>query len=183
MLGLTLPGQVSQSASVGFAGWSADPALASAVALLVTGGTLYGVRLVVPVTAPVSSVVVFVTTAGTVLTSAQCKAAVFDAAGTLVDTTVDQAAGWGSTGLKTMTLAGGAATLTAGTYQVVLWFNGTIGPTFAAVSASLATALVNAGAVSPSMRYFSADTGRTTTAPATLGTQTAVALTPWVGLS
>lgn len=163
----------------GLLAWAYDTAGGGTSQVLTTAGTMYGVRMYLPRTVTVTNIVTYLQTAGATLTSGQCKGAIYDASGNLQATLSDQSTAWASTGFKTMALAS-AVLLSAGLYDVVLWFNGTTGPSLTRQSG---IAAVQTGQTGQSMRFFSADTGRTTTAPATLGTKTAQNLAWWMGLS
>lgn len=166
----------------GFLTWSILLEAASTSTALATAGTVYLTRVHLPVASSVTNIVGYVGTAGNTLTAGQCFAALYSAAGAKLDQTADQASAWGSTGLKTMALAGGAASRPAGDYYIAVWFNGTTGPAFARGS-GLAAALVNANLSAPNLRFASADTGVTTTGPSNLGGQTVISLSYWFGLS
>ncbi len=166
-------------------GWSCDPAIVNSQTVLSTAGRSEFARLHLPVAAPVTNVLLYVGTAGATLTAGQCFAALHGPTGTLIGQTADQAAAWASTGVKTMALAGGPYALAAADYIVEFWFNGTTGPAIGrAVGGGVGNAaFLNVGLASPSLRCGTANTGLTTTAPGTLGTQTASTNPWWVALS
>jgi len=126
---------------------------------------------------------VCVTTAGSGLTANQCFGALYTAAGTLVAQTGDQSTNWASTGVRTMTLAGGPYTLGAGDYYVGLWYNGTTPPTLLRGGLGAVAGQVDFGQVSGTYNASVGNNGLTTTAPGTIGTQTASVLRWWVALS
>lgn len=156
-----------------------DPANATGTFTLTTAGTVYVVKAHLPVGGIVTNVVVPVTTAGSVLTSGQCFAGVYQA-GTLIGTTADQATAWASTGALITALTGGPFTLGAGDVYIAAFFNGTTGPT---LSAGNKTVLVNVGLGATVSRFGTADTGRTTSLAGTLGTIAATPNAIWLGLS
>ena len=81
-----------------------------------------------------------------------------------------------------MPLSGGPYPVSAGDYYVGLWYQGTTGPAIIR-SGTVSAVLTNAGLSAPNLDMASANTGVTTTAPATLGTQTASVFEWWVALS
>lgn len=168
----------------GHLAWTFDPAVMAA------GGTQPGtagrlefiaVKLAAPAT--VTNIVMYVTVAGATLTAGRNFAALFSPAGARIAQTADQATAWTSTTTKTMPLAGGPYSLPAGTYRVGFWYTGTTAPTFLRASAFGSSQLANLGLSSPNLRVGFADTGLTTTAPATMGTQTGDSTAWWVALS
>lgn len=168
----------------GYLAWNYDgPSSAAAgSSALATAGTLYVMKVKVPVACSVTNIVYFLTTLATLPTTGQCFGALYQGAGgTLIGVTADQAATWsGSTGLKTAALAGGPFTVQAGDVYIAFWFNGTTGP---ALHRSGGIALSNAGLAAAASRWGTADTGKTTTAPGTLGTISASVNNYWVALS
>lgn len=162
-------------ADQGFLTWQGDPALYT-TGSTTTGGTVYLSRLHLPVAATVTNVCLFVTAVGVALTSGQCFAALYSAAGGLLGTTADQSAAWVSTGLKTMALAGGTYSATAADYYVAFFWNGSTSPTWLRGASQSS---VNVGLSAPNLRFASADTGRTTSMPSTLGAQSSVSATAW----
>lgn len=160
--------------------WAWDPGLGfdGVNTVMATAGRLYVVRVPIRVPSVVSNILLYITGAGSGLTAAQCKAALYDPSGNLLQTTADQSATWNSTGLKTMAIT--ATSLTPGIHDVAWWFNGTTGPApLRGVSQSFVNDIVGAG----TLRMSLADTGRTTTAPATLGARTGTNTLYWAGLS
>lgn len=150
------------------------------VTALPTAGRLEVQKLRLPITSSVTNILVYVSTAGSVLTSGQCFATLYTAAGAIVAQSADQAANWAGTGVKTAALASGPFVCTAGFYYVALHFNGTTGPTIVRAGSSAA---VNAGFSAPNFFTCTADTSITTTSPPTLGVQTAASTPWWVALS
>lgn len=147
-----------------------------------TAGLLYLVRLHLPVTANITNIDMFATPGGTALTAGQCFAALYTSTGALIAQTADQAAAWASAGAKTMALAGGPYNLTAGDYYAGWWHNGTTAPSWSR-SQNASGGLANYGLSAPNLRFATANTALTTTAPASFGAQTAGAATYWVALS
>lgn len=164
----------------GLLAWTFDMANAGTSQIITTAGTLQGARLYLGKAATVTNLCAYLQTAGATLTAGQNKGALYNSAGTLLGTTVDQATAWTSTGFKTMALAT-PVLCPAGLYDIVVWYNGTTAPSF---SRSAGIALVQGPSSGQNLRYFNTnDTGKTTAAPSTLGTKTAVNFGWWFGLS
>lgn len=167
----------------GHLAWSFDPGVMGAGGTLApTAGRLEFVAVKLAAPATVTSIVMYVTVAGATLTAGRNFAALFSPAGALIGQTADQSTAWTSTTTKTMALAGGPYALAAGTYRVGFWYTGTTAPTFLRASAFGSPQLANLGLSSPNLRVGFADTGLTTTAPATMGTQTGDSTAWWVAL-
>lgn len=166
-----------------FLAWTFDPTIMSNIAATGTAGVLNLVRIHVPAAITATNLLFHVGTAGVTLTAGQCFIGLWNAAGTHIGVSADQAAAWGTTGLKTAALAGGPFALPAGDYYIGYWFNGTIGPGPLRQSTANPAVIMNLGLAAPNLRVCSADTGLTTTAPATLGGQTAANIFYWAGIS
>ena len=181
--GLTINGgQVGNQwrpAEYGLISWAYDPSLASAANLLAAGGTVYGVRLKVDQESTITNTHVIVTAAGVTLTAGQCFAAVYQN-NALLGTTASQDVAWTTTGFKTMALAS-PVVVARGDVTVAFFANGTTLPTLARTTGS--SFLHNLGLATPNFRYHSADTGRTTTMPATLGAQSGLNVAYWAAVS
>jgi hypothetical protein len=146
-------------------------------------GRLELVRLHLPVSTNVTNVCLGLGVVGSTLTSGQNFAGLWTAAGARVGVTADQASNWGSgTGIKAMALAGGPFSCASGDDYVGFWYNGTPSPSWLRWSGA-GGAFFNAGLSAPNFRVCSADTGLTTTGPATLGAQTSASISWWAGLS
>lgn len=167
---------IPQTGLINVLGWSLDPASqtgGTAGSSLSAAGTMNGARLWVPVDCTANNIQVYVTNIGVTLTSGQCFAAIYTTAGALLGQSVDQATNWStSTGVKSAALSAPVA-LTAGFYDIALWANGTTMPKFAALSTSN---VGNWTASSAAARFFTADTGLTTTAPATRTTRSTLSV-------
>jgi hypothetical protein len=174
----------------GFITWSFDPQQCGTTRNLSVGaaaGTLQLVRLKVPAASTITNIYLWLTVTGTTLTAGQNFVALYNSAGTLLRQSVDQASNWGSgAGLITMALSSPIA-VAAGDYYVGLWWNGASGPTVISgeTNASGLGAFANVNLSAPNFRFATTnDTGLTTTAPGTFGTQTAMQLaTYWLALS
>lgn len=157
-----------------------DPLLCTTQTALGTNGTVYVQKLWVPV-GTITNIVTVVGTAGATLTAGQCFAGLYDDSKASVRFTSDQSGTWNSTGLKTMALTSTYSNTTARYMYVVLWANGTTRPAF--TRAPGGNAAINGALSAANARWASADTGRTTTGPATLGAFTATANPYWIALS
>ena len=166
----------------GLLGASASPWNTSSSTIMGVAGRLELSRLRLPFPSSVTNIVMTVTTAGGTLTSGQCFAALYTGAGALVGVTATQHTAWESTGAKTMALASGPFACAAGLYYVGYWYNGTTAPTFR-TAVTVTASHVNLGFSAPNLLAGTADTGLTTTAPATFGAQTSGGSAWWVGLS
>jgi parallel beta-helix repeat protein len=167
----------------GLVTWTMDVMTATANSILPAQGTLYLVRVHVPVAASVRNILAAITGAGSGLRSGQCFAGLWNASGgARVGATADQAANWATTGVKTMALSGGAVNLTAGDYYIGLYANGTTLPNFARGNNQIGGAFANAG-MTGNFRVATANTGLTASPPATLGTLTSSNTAWWLALS
>ncbi len=160
-----------------------EPHIAGATSTpLAVAGTVYGSRLYLPKAALVTNIEMSIITAGVTLTSGQCFAGLFNAAGTLLSATANQSVAWTTTGPKTMALSA-AQSCAVGYYDVCFFFNGTTGPAFHRVGA-IGTAQFQNGKLSgAALKYFTADTARTTAFASPLGAKTVIITNYWVGLS
>lgn len=162
--------------------WTEDPRVAANSGALTVAGTLYLQRLHLPVAASVTNIVMVVTNGLTTAVSGQNFAVLYTAAGARVGVSADQSTAWASNGAKTMALASGPFSCAAGDYYIGVWSNATGLPSFARASSQSAQ-LINVGLSAPNLRTCTADTGLTTAAPATLGSQTSSSLGLWAALS
>lgn len=171
------PAPTAPSSLHSYKGWSFDPALIAGGTLVPAAGTLYLTKLQAP--GSISTVETNVVTAG--VTLANVGFALYSVAGALLTSSVNAngatAAAFQAVGAKAVTFT--ARSITDALY-VGFWFTGTTLPTLARGST---TAPVNMLLAAPNFRFSSANTGLTTTAPATLGTQTAVNVAWWMGAS
>lgn len=155
---------------------SLDPAVISGSGTQPAAGVLQVARLWVPGGKPISNILLNLTAAGSGLTSGQCKAALFLADGTWVRSTGDLSTDWatiaGSTNAKTHALTSSYTPAEDGYVFIGWWGNGTTMPTF--LRGVQATGAANIGISAAPYRFATADTGLTTTAPSTLGAQTAI---------
>jgi hypothetical protein len=160
-----------QAADQGFLAWNYDlPAsLSGGTSALATAGTMTVMAIPVRAAILVTNINLMLAANGSVLTSGQCFAALYaGAGGSLIGVTADQSTAWGSGAAKlvTMPLAGGPFTVQPGIVYAGVWFNGTTGPAFTRTSSGATQLNLN---LSTSLRWATANTGLTTTAPGTLG--------------
>ncbi len=168
----------------GLLAWSMDPAYMAGGSTPQSGsGVLQLARMHLATASTVTNVILHVLTAGTGLTSGQCFAGLWTAAGAKIDVTADQSTAWASTGNKIMPLAAGTYAAAAGDYYVGWWSNtGTTNPAFLRQGATTATI---GGQNGPNYRFGTANTGLTdaASAPSTLGTQSGVIVGWFAALS
>ena len=163
--------------------WTMDVMVATANSVLPQPGTLYVVRVHVPVAATVTNILAAITSGGSGLVSGRCYAGVWNASSSaLAGATADQSADWAGTGFKTMPLSGGAKNLAAGDYYIGVHATGTTLPAFACGNNQVGGAFANAG-MSGNFRVATADTGLAGPPPATLGPLTASNTAWWLALS
>jgi hypothetical protein len=166
----------------GLMGWSQDVASASSNSTVPAKGTLYLVKIHVPIAGPVTNVLLYVTAAGSGLTTGQNFAGLYSPSGTLLGATADQTSLWSSVGLQTMPLTGGPASVAAGDYYAGFVVNGTTAPGLARGNNQSAT-MVNVGLSTSTYRAATSTTGVTTSLPATAATPVASAYLWWMALS
>jgi Polysaccharide deacetylase len=168
------------AADYGFITMTMDPAICSNT-VNPTAGTLGVARVHVPVAVTVTNVLLYVSTAGSGLTSGQNLAGLYNSSGTLLSGTADQTSAWASTGLKTIALTSSQA-VAAGDYYIGFFANGTTPPLFARAAAS--GSVVNVGLSVANSRFATGVTGNTTTMPASMGTLSPTGTTSfWAALS
>lgn len=166
----------------GFTAWSFPIYGGTAGGVLAVAGTLYLTRIRRVPAGTISNITVHIGAAGVTLTVGQCFAALFDAAGALRGVTADQAAAWGSTGIKTMALTSPYVNA-AGDYYAGFWFNGTTGPNMMRGSQGISGSQINPGMTIGNYNAATSSTGLTTTPPDPFAAQTASTFWFWVALS
>ncbi|MFJ6729360.1 CHAP domain-containing protein [Streptomyces sp. NPDC091281] len=110
--------------------WTMNPASCTAAGTTLSLGYIYFMQVILRAPATIANLCGFVGTAGSGLTSGQCLAGLYTAAGSRVGVTADQSTVWNSAGDKTMALTAPYAAA-AGRYYVALLVNGSTSPTFA----------------------------------------------------
>jgi hypothetical protein len=141
-------------------------------------GRLSGARLYLPVATTVSQIQLIIVTLGTSLTSGNCKGAIYDISGNLLATTVDQSTNWATAGVRNCALAT-PVVLQPGFYDVGIWANGTASPVFGRAGSGSG---LNGTLSGQAIRFWRADNGLTTAAPATLGAKSVDTYAWWLGL-
>jgi hypothetical protein len=139
--------------------WNFDPAqIASYVA--VASGAINMAKIKVPYAISVTNVVLNVGLAGSGLTSAECLAGLFTAAGAEIGLTADQHTAWATAGVLPMALTGGPYVVPAGDVYVSWVSNGGTPPKFENMSNWQATA-ANSGLSAAASRWATNGTGTT----------------------
>jgi hypothetical protein len=150
--------------------------------VLAVAGTLYVTPVRLPAPASVTSVCGFIFTAGGTLTTSQCYAGLWAAAGGApIGMTADQHTAWQSTGYKPMALTSGPFACAAGDYFVGWWANGSTLPSFARHAGG--SAMLNLGLSGSSCICAAANTGLTTNTTPSLGALTANSHGYWAAVS
>jgi hypothetical protein len=167
----------------GLLAWTEEIGAVANNSLVPTAGTLYLVRLHVPLACSVTNLLMYCTTGGTTMTSGQNFAALFNPSPmTRVGVTADQSATWNSSGLKTMALVSGPFNLAAGDFYAGFYTNAATLPSFARGS-NIASAFPNIGLSAANSRAATSSTGLTTAMPTTAATLAASAFIWWIGLN
>jgi hypothetical protein len=173
--------QQSVPSDRGLNGWTWDNKMNQAATIIPTAGVLHLIRLRVFATL-VTNVHLHITTPGGTLTAGQNFAALYSAAGARLSVSADQSTFWQSGGAQNMPLAVAQATTFGAYYYVGLFSNGTTQPTFTRALNS-SSAITNFGLSAPNFDHCTADTGLTTTMPATFGAQTGTLTAYWAATS
>lgn len=159
-----------------------DPALAvSTSTALPNNGAVYLFKVRLDAAQTVTGTAIYLTTAGSVLTSGQNFTALYDSAGNLVtgSQSADQSTAWAGTGLMKAAFSGGPIALGAGEYYVAVWSNATTRP---ALARGNNAAIVN-GNLTAGYRFASTAGGiATTSAPSTVTVDSAFSTAYWAGL-
>lgn len=164
----------------GLLSWTYDPAQAAAGSILGTAGQVNFARLHIPFSCSITNIWLYITSAGSGLTSGQSFAGLYSSAGNLLGATADQSTPWASTGSKSMAISGGAVAVTPGDYLIGFFSNGTTLPTFLR-GVSQAANSVNLSAANS--RFGTASSGNTTAMPSAIGTLAVASNAWWVGLN
>jgi len=173
-----------QASDYGLITMAFDPATATTTnTALTTAGTMYVVKLHVPVPQNITSIDYHLVGGGSTLTSLQCFAVLYQA-GLKLGITADQSTNFATAGYYSAAISGGPVAAAAGDAYVGFWFNGTTGPSLLR-GLSGGTGAANLGLAAASSRFGTANTGLTTsgTAPGTLGTISALTTAYWAALS
>ncbi len=166
----------------GYKAWNYSPVFCTTGTAPTANGLIFVVKLYASSPLLITNLHLYVTTAGATLTAGQNFAAIYDSNKNLLGTTADQSAVWNSTGLKTMAISGGPVTVPAGIFYIAFFANATTRPAFLRTTSTL-TVILNGILSTANAAFASANTGRTTSMPATLGAFTAVGAGYWTGVS
>ena len=160
-----------------------DPALAAANTVL-TSGTVFMIKVILPVAATISTVTFNLFSAG-VLTAGQNFVGLYDSAGTRVAVSADQSVDWaGAPGNRDVALVAPFAAA-AGNYWVAILSNGgtPIGVT-RSVSNAIVAGTINHGLTIAAARWTTGPTAQTTLpASITMGTRTLSGTAFWTGVA
>lgn len=143
----------------GFITWSQDPATLRSAGDATTAGVLYLIKVKVPVAGNISNLHVGVVTAGSGLTSGQNLLGLYSNTGTLLATSGDMTAAFGSTGFKTGVITPVSATVT--TYYLAVLTNGTTPPVLATGAGHGIASITNANLSTANSRWLTSGTGQT----------------------
>lgn len=140
--------------------WAYDP-VAAVNPTTPASGTIQLIRVILRAARTVTNVDAWVATAGTGFTANENFAGLYTSGGTLLSATADQAAAWGSTGLKPMALASQQVNLAAGIYYVALVQNGSANVAFARTGGLGGEAsVINAGLTASTPRFATGPTSQ-----------------------
>lgn len=159
----------------GFIAWTYDPACCEAQDSMQASGTLLVGKVHVPVATTITNLYLFCAVAGT---TTGFYGALYTGAGALLAQSANQSLNSGT--LKAIPLSTPQA-VPAGIYYVGFWSVYTVAPQFYKPIA--VGALLNGLLAAPNMRFATADAGLTTTAPATIGAQTATSDPFWMAVA
>lgn len=168
----------------GFLNWSSDPQHGAVGA----NPGVASVRMVKlprrPEVYTITNVIAFVSTAGAGLTVGQCFGGLYDSAGIRQGVTADQAANWGTTGLKIMPLTVAFPVPANADVWVALLYNGTSIQFTTTSSVAGQNDLINAN-LTPANARFTIGPNAQTSLPAstTMATRTNSSQATWVAVS
>lgn len=164
-------------------GWTGEPRTSiQAGTIMPTAGLLTLARVRVYGTL-VTNIHMHCSTSAAGLTTNQCLAGLYNAAGTLLSATADQSVAWATGGAKVIALTTPQVTTFGAFYFVGFFANtGTALPTFSRCLNS-SGAIVDIGQTGTALSHATADGSLTTTMPPSLGAMTASATAYWVGVS
>jgi hypothetical protein len=166
------------SEAAGLLGWAYDPVSCNGGAAS-PSGVLTGTRVHLLRNSTVTNLVLILSAAGSALTNGQCFAVLYSTAGAVLGVTANQSAAWATAGSKSMALAGGPVAVTAGYYDVAWWSVGTTPPQ---MLKSFNSVSINLNLAAADLRFWTANTGLTSTAPAR-STKAASSSAFWAGVS
>ncbi len=160
-------------------GASGDPALQSGLTLL-TGGSIYLVKIPISRAATPTKLYWYVTTGATTATASECWVSVLSSAGAVLATPVDIVTASETSGLKTTTVAPGALSANTFVWGAIVCAAAVL-PTLASGPASALTTLGNVGCATAALRFAINGTSQTTITTRTPASNTAGPAI-WMGL-
>jgi hypothetical protein len=140
--------------------------------IAMTAGTLYLAKLPIPYATTINKIGFYVAQAGTNLTTGQNYGALYGPTGSLLASTADLTATYGTAGGYLISLTS-SQPVAAGYVYIGLYFNGT-GTALAAGAGDAPTGLLNFNLTNAGSLFATANTGLTTAMPSSLGTLTPV---------
>jgi len=162
----------------GLIAWNFTPYAATSSALAPTGGTIYAMKIKVPVATTITNVIIGINVQGSTLTTGQNFAALYSGAKALLSATADQTSTWGSTtGPITMALST-PQPVPAGYVYVAFLSNGTTPPTLNRGAGNIN----NVGLSSATALYATAGTSQTSM-PSTITTTAYTSASIWAAVS
>lgn len=182
------PYQSDHPSRHGLREWNFDPINTSATAAgqVATAGQPLLMKLFAQTGGTVNNILAVLGTAGTLLTTNQNFAGLYDDTGARIGVTADQTSIWmGTTGTKTMALASPATVQIGRDYFVAILSNGSTGASFLPAATNTLTATPNVNLGNAALRFAVNGTGQTSLPTSlTLANNTATGSRPfWVGLS
>lgn len=161
--------------------WQFDPGT-NMVGSTITSGTVSMSKLWFRQSVTITNVALSITTVGAALVAGQNFAGLYDSLGTLLSSTADQTANWGTIGFKEMALTAPQA-VAAGYYYVAVVSNAGTTPAFARGSA-LTASIANAKLTATNGRFTTGPAGQTTLpASITMAARTLTGNALWVAVS
>lgn len=145
----------------GYKAWTFPAEQVSGTGTIPGAGAVTLGKVLVNSAQSVSSVALYVVTAGSGLTSGQNFAGIYNSSGTLVATTADLTTAWAGTGWMNHPLTGGPYSLAQGAYWVAIMSNGTTRPAFGRNASNLSGALYNGLLTNAALRFATNGTGTT----------------------
>ena len=153
------------ASGAGIKTWTGNPAYNASAA--VTFGQIRLNKVWLRAAATLSTVNLFITTAGAGLTSGQNLVALYDASGNQVAVSADQTTAWGSTGLKAAAMTTPYAAAAGGYYVAILANGTTTAPSFGVHGNAGGSPALNFGLAAAAARTPQTGTGNTSM-PSTL---------------
>lgn len=171
-------------ADAGFLAWNFDPILGT-TGSAPANNTITLLRINVREAMTVTNVLVWITATGSGLTTNQNFVGLYNSSGTLVGTSADQTAAWGSTGLKTAALVSGPFALSAGFCWVAILPNESAGtvPSFLRAASGTSNSEMSIGLTVSTARFATNTTGTSLPSSITPASNTFTSQPFWAALS